>query len=125
MLDQSVQYTVLLGFHTFSSNPVNQSSKNYLLFLQYGRNTIERKHKSRKNSVEEDNERERPKVTITVGDVKDVRNGKLHLGDDHLEENHKLENGRAMLITREDLILAPDPELNWIGNNNLEVSVSN
>lgn len=116
---------MLLGFHTFSSNPVNQSSKNYLLFLQYGRNTIERKHKSRKNSVEEDNERERPKVTITVGDVKDVRNGKLHLGDDHLEENHKLENGRAMLITREDLILAPDPELNWIGNNNLEVSVSN
>ncbi|XP_054272832.1 glycerol-3-phosphate acyltransferase 3 [Macrosteles quadrilineatus] len=87
--------------------------------FEYGRNTIERKHKTRENSMdeEEEKEKEKPKVIITVGE----QHGDVEMKDNHVKENNKLENGQAVLISREDLILAPDPELNYVGNNNLEI----
>lgn len=69
---------------------------------------------------EEEKEKEKPKVIITVGE----QHGDVEMKDNHVKENNKLENGQAVLISREDLILAPDPELNYVGNNNLEIGVS-
>ncbi|KAG8263624.1 hypothetical protein J6590_029102 [Homalodisca vitripennis] len=88
-----------------------------LLFMEYGRATIERKYKTRENSVDVEELVERPKVTITVGQ----QNGNVKKALNPAVENLKFENGQATLISREDLILAPDPELNYVGNNNLEV----
>ncbi|XP_073996359.1 glycerol-3-phosphate acyltransferase 4 [Rhodnius prolixus] len=39
----------------------------------------------------------------------------------HTEENSLLEKNGTTVISREDLILVPDPEQNYVGNNNLEV----
>jgi len=99
---------------------IRKAYVNFLLkVFEFGRNTIERKHKTRENSVidEDEKEKEKPKVIISLGDPKEEQKGDVN----HVKENNKLENGQAMLISREDLILAPDPELNYVGNNNLEI----
>lgn len=105
--------------------------------FQYGRKTIERKSKTRENSVVAES-----KVTITVGNEQNgTLEEKVEIDNDHTVDNgctvdssqivdtgHIVDSKKAVdnglaVISREDLILVPDVGLNYVANNNLHIEV--
>lgn len=90
------------------------------ILLQYGRENIEKKNKFRNslNGIEDD---EKPIIILPDGEEDDCPKDEtvIHV----IEDQKPIQNGDATVISREDLILVPDPELNYVGNNNLEAKV--
>lgn len=62
------------------------------------------------------------KITVGEGETPELPNGKLKRLESEVDFGGEVGNGQAV-ISREDLILVPDPEQNYVGNNNLEVGV--
>lgn len=92
----------------------------WLYLLQYGRENIEKKSKFRNslNGIEND---EKPVIILPDGEEEDCEKDET---GNHVTDIHKsIQNGDATVISREDLILVPDPELNYVRNNNLEAKV--
>lgn len=124
------------------------------VFQLYGRENIEKKIKSRENSrnelivekpkvlltVGDDGEEDEKKDETDMkveGEHKDITEEEESKEETGFEYNHvqgepnkELKSpmngvvGGANVISREDLILSPIPELNYVGNNNLEAEVS-
>uniref|UniRef100_A0A1B6ECR7 Phospholipid/glycerol acyltransferase domain-containing protein n=1 Tax=Clastoptera arizonana TaxID=38151 RepID=A0A1B6ECR7_9HEMI len=107
------------------------------IFELYGKEKREKKNRSRQNSNSDINTKT-PKVTVTLGNDKNNEVSKKSTDggvDELLKSNcenqcgdlegnnnsNNITNNGENLIKRENLILSPIPELNYVGNNNLEI----
>lgn len=91
-----------------------------LKIFEYGRENIEKKNKFR-NSLSGVEDDEKPIIILPDGEEDDCQKDETEIRD--TEDPKPIQNGDATVISREDLILVPDPELNYVRNNNLEAKL--